>query len=382
MPDRRFDGGWRICWRRGRQQSSAERQQHTAASIGQKAEVANAREAPRENVFQETAEELFVSQGHRSPLAATGIVFPEERHVGVGEVDEPMIRDRDTMSVSGQIVQNMFRATEGALGIDHPVLSKEGAKKGMECLVRCQRKAGAVKCKLLPAKGALEAGYELAAKNPAQNSDRQKESRRRSNPLLPVSRQAAARHNAVNVGMPLQGLSPGVQDTQEADLGSEMLGIDRDLEKRFRAGLEEEPEEDLFVLPDHRNQRMRHAENQMVVIHGQQFPLPRRQPLLTDVGLTFRTVTISAGVVGDGLISAVGALIPMAAERRRPAAQNSIEHLHLSPVQELTIATGGAGVGSADDIGNLKLWPSHGCGSRAAQSVLATNPGCGCVRVD
>jgi hypothetical protein len=30
--------------------------------------------------------------------------------------------------------------------------------------------------------------------------------------------------------MPLQGLSPGVQDAQEADPGSEMLGIGRDFE--------------------------------------------------------------------------------------------------------------------------------------------------------
>jgi hypothetical protein len=42
-------------------------------------------------VFQETAQELFVSQGHRPPLAAMGVIFPEERHVGVGEIDEPMI---------------------------------------------------------------------------------------------------------------------------------------------------------------------------------------------------------------------------------------------------------------------------------------------------
>jgi hypothetical protein len=75
--------------------------------------------------------------------------------------------------------------------------------------------------------------------------------------------------------MPLQGLSPGVQNAQEADLGSEMPGIGRYLEQRFRAGLEQKPEQDLLVLPDQWNQRMRHAENQMVVVHGQQFPLPR-----------------------------------------------------------------------------------------------------------
>jgi hypothetical protein len=175
----------------------------------------------------------------------------------------------------------------------------------VERLFRCQRKTRAKEGKLLPAKGALEAGYELTSKDTAQDSDRQEESRRRPYPPLVSQRQPATRHNAVNVWMPLQGLSPGVQDTQEADLGSEMLGIGRDLEERFRAGLEEEPEEDLLVLPDHRNQRMRHAENQMVVVYGQQFPLP------TWVDPPGATVTTSPSVPGCACNPCTVAATPM-----------------------------------------------------------------------
>jgi len=138
----------------------------------------------------------------------------------------------------------------------------------MERLLGCQRKAGAMECKLLPTKGAFETRYELSAKDPAQDSDRQKESRRRSDPMLVIWRQAAARHDTVDVGMPLQCLTPGVEDAQETDLGSQMPGIGRDFEQRFRAGLEQEPEEDFLVLPHQRNQRVRHAENQMIVVDG------------------------------------------------------------------------------------------------------------------
>src|SRR5690349_14478880 len=126
-----------------------------------------------------------------------GIVLPEERHVGVGEIHEPMIGDRDTMSVPGQIMQNVFGTTERPLGIDHPVLSKEGAEKSVKCPLRRQRKACAIKGEIFPAKGALEASYELASKDPAQDSDRQKESRRRPDPSLMVWGQTAARHNTV-----------------------------------------------------------------------------------------------------------------------------------------------------------------------------------------
>ena len=190
----------------------------------------------------------------------------------------------------------------------------------MERLLLCQRKTGAKECKLLPAKGALETCYKLASKDPAQDSDRQKESGRRPDPTLVIWGQAAARHNTVNVWMPLQGLSPGGENTQEANPGSEMLRIGRDVDQRFRAGLEEEPEQDLLVLPDQWNQRMRHTENQIVVVYWQQFPLPRRQPLLTGVGVAFRAVTISAGVIGDSRISAAYTLIAMTAKRRCPAA--------------------------------------------------------------
>src|SRR6185295_347729 len=113
------------------------------------------------------------------------------------------------MRVSGQIMQNMFGAAEGPLGIDHPVLSEKGAEKGVERLLRCQRKARAIEGKLVPAKGALEASYELASKDTAQDSDRQKESRWRPYPPLAVWRQTANGHDTVNVWMPLQGLSPG-----------------------------------------------------------------------------------------------------------------------------------------------------------------------------
>ena len=126
-------------------------------------------------------------------------------------------------------MQHVLGPTEGPLGVDHPVFSKKRAEKGMKRLVVCQRKAGAVEGEFLPAKGAFETCYKLAAKDPAQDSHGQEESRRRSDPPLPVRRQAAARHNTVNMGMTLQGLPPGVQNAQKADLGSEVFGVGGDL---------------------------------------------------------------------------------------------------------------------------------------------------------
>ena len=90
----------------------------------QEAEVADARESPWKNMFQETAQENLVSHCDRSLLVAMSVVLPAERDVGVSEIDEPMVGDCDPMRVPGQIVQNVFGAAEGALRIYHPVFAK------------------------------------------------------------------------------------------------------------------------------------------------------------------------------------------------------------------------------------------------------------------
>ena len=55
-PDRQFSCVRHVRWRRSRQQSSAEREEHPASPMGQKAEVADARESPREDMLQESAQ--------------------------------------------------------------------------------------------------------------------------------------------------------------------------------------------------------------------------------------------------------------------------------------------------------------------------------------
>ena len=133
--------------------------------------------------------------------------------------------------------------------------------------------------------------------------------------------------------MALQSLAPGMQNAEEADLGAEVPGIGRDFQQGCGAGFEQELEENLLVLPDQRDQRMRHAEDQVEVAHRQQFLLPGAQPLLAGVGLALRTVAVSAGVVRDGLMPAANALIAMSAECGRAAALDGAEHFELCPGQ-------------------------------------------------
>src|SRR5690349_18698788 len=62
---------------------------------------------------------------------------------------------------------------------------------------------------------------------------------------------------------------------------------------------------------------MREREDHVDVASRQKFFLPIRQPTLTRVALTLWAMPVSARVVGDGAISAVGAFVDMATERSR-----------------------------------------------------------------
>ena len=93
----------------------------------------------------------------------------------------------------------------------------------------------------------------------------------------------------------MERLPPRVQNTEKAHFGAEMGGIGGHLQQSCGAGIEQEIEQELLILPSQRDQSVRDAEHQVEVADWEQFPFPRTQPLLACVGLAFRTMAIPAG---------------------------------------------------------------------------------------
>ncbi len=89
--------------------------------------------------------------------------------------DEAMARDRDTVGITGEIVENVFGATEGRLGVDDPVLGKETLEKMQEAFRCGEFLEGTVELELALEQKLLEFGGELTAEDVAQHSDRQEE---------------------------------------------------------------------------------------------------------------------------------------------------------------------------------------------------------------
>src|SRR4029453_116222 len=99
--------------------------------------------------------------------------------------------------------------------------------KCRESLFVYQRQTISVKRQLLGTEGAPQSSYEFSTKDTAENTHRQEEVTWCGEAALVIGCQASAWHKAVNGGRRLQGLSPSVQDAEEAHLGAEMFRICR-----------------------------------------------------------------------------------------------------------------------------------------------------------
>ena len=104
--------------------------------------------------------------------------------------------------------------------------------------------------------GLLESVDELAAKNFPQHLLRKKVVLSGVNPVGVIEGKATCGNDAMDMGMKLDFLIPGVPHTEEADLGAEMLGITSYFEKCCGTGFEQEMVQDLFVLQGKRRQLM------------------------------------------------------------------------------------------------------------------------------
>ena len=71
--------------------------------MSQKAKVANAHEAGRQQVEQEASKKLGHGESHQSLLVAVSRVPPAESDLTVGEGHQTMVGDRHAVSVAAEV---------------------------------------------------------------------------------------------------------------------------------------------------------------------------------------------------------------------------------------------------------------------------------------
>jgi hypothetical protein len=258
-----------VSCRRGAniEQASAKRELLGAVAVGKESVVTNAMEATRQYVEEEAAYEFGDRDPHDFGLvnAVFPIVLPAEADMGLVEIEQATVGDRDTMGVAREIGQDLLRTSEGLFRIDDPFGHARGSESG---------------CKLLRVVEADKIGEELQftgfecccqtlekqlLEHARQHANGKKRSRPAGHPTLAVRRNAATRNDTVHVRMMMKVLPPCVQHCGEADVGSKMPGIGGNGGESLGRGLEEQSIHFGLVLIRYRTDCARNGENQMTI---------------------------------------------------------------------------------------------------------------------
>ena len=171
------------------------------------------------------------------------------------------------------------------------------------------------KDKLVAAVGSAQSSYKPLAEHPSEDFHRQKKGVLGTDPALMIGRQSACWNQAMHVGMQRQILSPGAEDAEKTDLGSQMLRIGSQIEPSFRAGAEQQVVDHLGVPLAEWIEFLGEGKDHREIGDAEQFLFSRGQPALTRLGLALGTVPVAAGVIRDGLMAALRTSIDVTAER-------------------------------------------------------------------
>src|SRR5260221_1977222 len=174
--------------------------------------------------------------------------------------------------------------------------------------------------------------------------------------------------------MPDQGLPPGVEQAQDANLRTEMPRIGRDLAEGGGARLEEPGVQPRTIPTGQRQQRMRQREDDVHIWYVEQVALAGVEPAFPRLGLALRTVTVPTGIIGDGLMPAGVTPIEMASEGGRATARDRPEYRALLRAQPRMLLEEGVAL-RVEDIGHLHGRPGHDCGGLRSRRDRDTTRG-------
>ena len=145
---------------------------------------------------------------------------------------------------------------------------------------------------------------KLAAEDAAEDLDGEEEGILGMNPAGVAWVETAGGNDAVEMRMQSQVLPPGVQDAEEADLGSEVLGVGGNLKHGLSGGAEEQIIEQPWIALTERVQLVGQGKDDVEVRYAEQVLFAACEPALTRLGLALGTVAVATGVIGDGLVVA------------------------------------------------------------------------------
>jgi hypothetical protein len=281
--------------RRGEQELKTA--QGSALGRVQQTEGADAMQAARGDMLEEAAQELVGGQGH---VLAEAVAV-----AAVGEGDgalvaggDGLVAESSTMDVASEVVEHDGGARDG-LGEDDPALVPGDVGQAQ----LGDRSAGERE--------------EATAEAFGQRVNVHEEglfARRRLQPSPTIGSEAATGHEQVDVRVPLEGASPGVEDGERADVTTEPARIGAERREGVERGAEEGAEQSALMLAHGAAQLRRKGEDDVEVRNGQEQLALTLEPLAGGIVAATRASAVVAGVKEHVLPSTHGALGEVAPE--------------------------------------------------------------------
>jgi len=114
------------------------------------------------------------------------VVFPMEGDLAILGTDEAMIGNGHPMCIATQIIQNLLGATEGPLGIDHPLGIAQGREVSSKGFRIAQRLEDGEERQPPGLEGLLETLQEQTAEEAGEHAHGEKEPGPARNPSLVI----------------------------------------------------------------------------------------------------------------------------------------------------------------------------------------------------
>ena len=155
-----------------------------------------------------------------------------------------------------------------------------------------------MKAKRAFAESAAESSQKRFPEAMAEEAHRQKEGGlSAADPARAIERDSTAGHDAMQVRMQMQILSPGMQHREEADVGAEQSGVGGGFKQRGGGRAEQDGVDQLRVLKCQAADLRRQREHDVEVGHGQKLGFALCEPAGASLGLALGAMPIPARVI-------------------------------------------------------------------------------------
>lgn len=276
--------------------------------------MANAHESTRHHMEEKPSEEFGGRERHDLHTVVVGVVPPAKPDEAVAVIDEPIIRQRDAVGVSTEIVEDVLGAGEGPLRIHNPVDTLEPTEEGGKGAGIGETGRAPRDRELAGFEGPVQAGEILRAKDRRKRPDRKQEGRATGDPAGPLLIQRSTGDEAVEMEMLRERLPPRVQNRGDPDGAAQMATVASEGEERVGRRTKEERVDHPWISLRQCVEIVRQGEDDVAIRNGQEIRLARREPAFFGERLALGAMTIATGVVRDPHGTAVVTRRPMPAQ--------------------------------------------------------------------